>query len=92
MIGKKELIKKVQTIGNFKSFKEAEKALESVCSAYVEALKETDGAKIYGVGILHKKVKKARKIKVPKIKEKVVIPDRNGVFFKEDKDFAKELN
>ena len=92
MVRKKDLIKKLQERLDLKSFREAEHIFDTYGEILKEALKDGDAVKLYGIGILKKGKKKARKITVPGIDHKVEVPERTGVFFHVDKDFEKSLN
>lgn len=78
MLRKKELIKDISKIGKITE-EEATKYYDVVMKAIADGILKSDAIKIPDLGIIKIKEKKARKIKVPKIEEKVSVPNRKGL-------------
>jgi nucleoid DNA-binding protein len=91
MVRKTTMVKQIQKQLGLKSYNEALHIYDTISDINIKLLKEGDGIKIPGIGILKKKTKKARTIIVPGKTEPVKVPARKGIFFTVNKDFEKSL-
>jgi nucleoid DNA-binding protein len=78
MLKKTEMIKDISKIGNI-SEKDALKYYDVVMKAISNGILKSSAVKIPDVGIIKIKEKKPRNIKVPKIDNKVSVPQRKGL-------------
>lgn len=92
MIHKKKLLEMIQSNGDYNTQKDAVKAYKAVMSAIENALLSSDGVKIPNVGILKKTLRKARKIKVPTLDEKVEMKKHDTITLDVDDLFKYRLN
>lgn len=84
MLRKRTLIKNIQKKLKIKSFASAEKTYNILIEELQNGLREEGAIKLEGIGIIKVTEKASRLVKVPTREEKVVVPKRVGLTFKED--------